>query len=122
MGVEGPHAPPANGPFDLIPPMGNNNRTHCNHVEPSNTLAPGPPTSLPGRSSHDAGGPVDEHGVPTQYVRDPRSGRLTAVGAVGGGPQSDSEKRKLYGDYGGWVNPDEVRDGHDGRFCLQKST
>lgn len=63
-----------------------------------------------GRSSHDAGGPVDEHGVPTQYVRDPRSGRLTAVGAVGGGPQSDSEKRKLYGDYGGWVNPDELDD------------
>ncbi len=52
---------------------------------------------------------MDEHGAPTQYVRDPRSGRLTAVGAVGGGPQSDSEKRKLYGDYGGWVNPDEVR-------------
>ncbi|GIL66782.1 hypothetical protein Vafri_20292 [Volvox africanus] len=52
---------------------------------------------------------LDAHGVPTEYVRDPRSGRLTAVGCdAGSAPQSVA--RALYGEYGGWVNPDQIED------------
>ncbi|GIL78043.1 hypothetical protein Vretifemale_7491 [Volvox reticuliferus] len=52
---------------------------------------------------------LDDYGVPTEYVRDPRSGRLTAVGCDAGSA-AQSVARALYGEYGGWVNPDQIED------------
>ncbi|KAG2428791.1 hypothetical protein HXX76_011491 [Chlamydomonas incerta] len=51
--------------------------------------------------------PVSEHGTATEYVRDPRSGRLTAVAAEAAPPSS---AKALYGEFGNWMNPEQIED------------
>lgn len=51
--------------------------------------------------------PVSEHGTATEYVRDPRSGRLTAVPAEAAPPSS---AKALYGEFGNWMNPEQIED------------
>ncbi|KAG2449582.1 hypothetical protein HYH02_005115 [Chlamydomonas schloesseri] len=51
--------------------------------------------------------PVSEHGTATEYVRDPRSGRLAAVPADAAPPSS---AKALYGEFGNWMNPEQIED------------
>ncbi|KXZ47541.1 hypothetical protein GPECTOR_34g700 [Gonium pectorale] len=49
----------------------------------------------------------NEHGVPTEYLRDPRSGRLTAVDKDG---QPVGGAKALYGEFGNWMDPEQIED------------